>query len=200
MGVVFSSFTMSLDGFVAYPDGSVGALFDWYNKGDVEVTPAGYPITFHMSEASAAYWRQNDTEGVFVCGRGIFDQAEGWGGAPPNDSPTFVVTHRPAPEGWPPVPDAPFTFLDNLEGALKRAKAIADGRDINVAGPDIVQQCINLGLLDEIRVDLVPILMRNGVRYFDHLTNESAQLELLQVVQGEQVTHLRYRVSYTATP
>lgn len=196
MGVVFSSFTMSLDGFVAYPDDSVGALFDWYTSGDVEVRPAGYPIVFRMSEASAAYWRQNETEGVFIAGRRIFDHANGWGGRPPNDSPTFVVTHRPPPADWPPVPDAPFTFVGSVEEALAGARAVAGDQDIGVAGPTIVQQCIDLGVLEEIRVDLVPILLRDGVRYFDHLQNERTHLELLQVVEGHQVTHLRYGVSY----
>ncbi|PZF80297.1 dihydrofolate reductase family protein [Jiangella anatolica] len=196
MSRIFSSFTMSLDGFVAYPDDSVGDLFDWYRNGDVEVTPAGYPITFRMSAASADYWRRNDTEGVFVCGRRIFDHANGWGGRPPNDSPTFVVTHRPPPANWPPVPDAPFTFVDSLESALDQARVVADGRDINVAGPDIAQQCLNLGVLTEVRVDLVPILMRAGVRYFDNLQNEHTHLELIELVEGKNVTHLRYRVSY----
>lgn len=196
MGIVFSSFTVSLDGFVAYPDGSVGQLLDWYNNGDVEVRPAGYPITFKMSEASAEWWRQNDTEGVFVCGRGIFDQAKGWGGRPPNNSPTFVITHRPPPADWPPVPDAPFTFVSSVEEALDQARAVADGRDINVAGPGIAQQCMNLGDLGEARLDLVPILLRDGVRYFDHLENPNTRLELLQVVEGRQVTHLRYKISY----
>lgn len=196
MGVIFSSFTMSLDGFVAYPDDSVGALFDWYNSGDVEVRPAGYPITFRMSEASAAYWHQNETEGVFIAGRRIFDHANGWGGKPPNDSPTFVVTHRPPPANWPPIPDAPFTFVDSVQSALEQARAIAGGKDIGVAGPNIAQQCVNLGVLEEIRVDLVPILMRDGVRYLDNIENERTHLELLQVVEGKNVTHLRYGVSY----
>lgn len=196
MGIVFSSFTVSLDGFVAYPDGSVGHLFDWYDNGEVEVKPAGYPITFKMSEASAAYWRRNETEGVFVCGRGIFDAANGWGGRPPNNSPTFVVTHRPAPADWPPVADAPFTFVDNLESALEQARVVADGRDINVAGPDIAQQCINLGVMDEVRLDLAPIFLRSGVRYFDKIDNEKTQLELLELVAGKNITHLRYRVTY----
>lgn len=196
MGVIFSSFTMSLDGFVAYPDDSVGALFDWYNSGDVEVRPAGYPITFRMSEASAAYWHQNETEGVFIAGRRIFDHANGWGGKPPNDSPTFVVTHRSPPANWPPIPDAPFTFVDSVQSALEQARAIAAGKDIGVAGPNIAQQCVNLGVLEEIRVDLVPILMRDGVRYLDNIENERTHLELLQVVEGKNVTHLRYGVSY----
>jgi dihydrofolate reductase len=196
MGIIFSSFTMSLDGFIAYPDDSVGELFDWYNNGDVEVTPAGYPITFKMSEQSAAYWRQNETEGVFVCGRRIFDYTNGWGGKPPNDSPTFVVTHRPPPPDWPPIPDAPFTFVDNLESALEQARAVSDGKDIGVAGPSIAQQCLNLGVLDEIRVDLVPIFLRKGIRYFDNIENEKIKLELLQIVEGKKVTHLRYKVTY----
>jgi dihydrofolate reductase len=197
MGKVFSSFTMSLDGFIAYPDGSVGELFDWYNNGDVEVKPPGYPITFRMTEASAAYWRQNETEGVFVCGRRIFDYTNGWGGRPPNNSPTFVVTHRPPPEDWPPFPDAPFTFVDNLEDALERARALAGDTDIGVAGADIAQQCLNLGALDEIRVDLVPVFLREGIRYFDNIENDKVQLELLQIVEGKRVTHMRYNVTYT---
>ncbi|MFC7621425.1 dihydrofolate reductase family protein [Microlunatus sp. GCM10028923] len=197
MGIVFSSFTMSLDGFVAYPDDSVGQLFEWYTNGDVEVRPAGYPITFRMSAASAEYWHRNETEGVFVCGRGIFDHANGWGGRPPNDSPTFVITHRPPPADWPPVPDAPFTFVDSVESALDQARDVAAGRDINVAGPSIAQQCLNLGVLDELRVDLVPILIRDGVRYFDKIENEHTHLELLQLVEGTRVTHLRYRVTYS---
>ena len=197
MGVVFSSFTVSLDGFVADPDGSVsGELLDWYNNGDIEVRPAGYPITFTMSAASAAYWHQNETEGVFVCGRGIFDQAQGWAGRPPNDSPTFVITHRPPPADWPPVPGAPFTFVDSVEAALTQARTVAAGRDINVAGPSIAQQCLNLGLLDEVRLDLAPIFLGAGIRYFDNLENEKVHLELLQVVEGHQVTHLRYKVTY----
>jgi dihydrofolate reductase len=149
-----------------------------------------------MSAASAAWWRQNETEGVFVCGRRIFDYANGWGGRPPNDSPTFVVTHRPPPENWPPVPDAPFTFVDDLETALALARTAADGKDINVAGANITQQCLNLGVLDEIRVDLVPMLMGRGVRYFDNIENEKIQLELVQLVEGNKVTHMRYRVTY----
>ncbi|WP_152363613.1 dihydrofolate reductase family protein [Microlunatus speluncae] len=196
MGIVFSSFTVSLDGFVAYPDDSVGELFEWYANGEVEVRPAGYPITFRMSEASARYWRRNETEGVFVCGRGIFDHANGWGGKPPNDSPTFVITHRPPPADWPPIPGAPFTFVDSVQRAIEQARAVAGDRDINVAGPSIAQQCINLGILDEVRLDLAPIFLRDGIRYFDNLDNENTRLELLEVVEGKRITHLRYRVTY----
>lgn len=197
MGIIFSSFSMSLDGFVADPDDAVGPLFDWYNGGDVEVKLRGYPITFKMSPESAAYWRQNETEGVFVCGRRIFDYTHGWGGRPPNNSPTFVVTHRSPPEDWPPIPDAPFTFVGSLESALEQARAVAGDKDIGVAGPNIAQQCLNMGVLDEVRFDLVPVFLGKGIRYFDNIENDKIQLSLLQIVDAPGVTHMRYKVTYS---
>jgi dihydrofolate reductase len=73
---------------------------------------------------------------------------------------------------------------------------VADGKDIGVAGPNIAQQCLRLGVLDEIRVDLVPLFMGKGVRYFDNLENTKAKLDLVQLVEGNKVTHLRYKVTY----
>lgn len=196
MGIVFASFSTSLDGFVADPDGDVGPLFDWYRNGDVEVRPAGYPITFRMSAASAAYWDEVSTEGAFVCGRRLFDFTRGWGGRPPNASPTFVVTHRPPPPDWPPLPDAPFTFVDSLDAAMAGARAVAGDGDIGVAGADLAQQCLAAGLLDEVRVDLVPVLLGRGIRYFGALP-DTVLLDDPQVVEGTRVTHLRYRVRTT---
>ncbi|MGK9220245.1 MULTISPECIES: dihydrofolate reductase family protein [unclassified Microbacterium] len=196
MGVVFSSFTTSLDGFIADEHGRVGALFDWYENGDVEVPLRGYGLVFHMSQASADYWRQNDTEGAFVAGRGIFDDARGWGGRPPGDSPTVVVTHRPPPEGWPPVPDAPFTFVGDLDEGLRIARELAGDGDINVAGADIVRQCLDRGVLEEIRIDLAPVLLHAGTRYLDGIARRDIELTQLQVVEGTGVTHIRYAVAY----
>ncbi|TDE12222.1 dihydrofolate reductase family protein [Jiangella asiatica] len=195
MGIVLSSFSTSLDGFIADPSGDVGPLFEWYSNGDVEVKPAGYDITFRMTEASARYWHETvtDREGAFVCGRGIFDYTRGWGGVPPGGVPTFVVTHRPPPADWPPIPEAPFTFVGDLPTAMELARAAAGDRDIGVAGPDLVQQCLNAGYIDEVRIDLVPVLLREGIRYFDNL-EDRVFLEDPRIVEGKRVTHLRYRV------
>lgn len=191
---IFARFTMSLDGFIALPDDSVGPLFDWYDNGDVEVPLKGYGLTFKMSEASARYWHETDTEGAFVTGRRLFDYAGGWGGRPPGGSPTFVVTHRPPPADWPPLPDAPFTFVGTLDEALDQARAAAGDGDIGVAGPNIAQQCLRLGVLDEVRVDLAPVILGHGIRFFDHLDGLQVTLEDPQVVQGTRVIHLRYPV------
>jgi dihydrofolate reductase len=196
---VIASFCMSLDGFVARPDDGVGPLFDWYTNGDVEVPMVGYPMTFRVSSASAGYLRaQMDFArgSAFVCGRRVFDYTGGWGGNPPGGGRAFVVTHREPPTDWPAERLAPFTFVqDGVESAVRQAEAAGDG-NVGVSGPNIAQQCLNLGLLDEVRIDLVPVFLGEGVRYFEHINNEKADLERVEVVQGEGVTHLRYRVHY----
>jgi dihydrofolate reductase len=193
-----ASFCMSLDGFVARPDDSVGPLFDWYQAGDVEVPMVGYPIEFHVAAASAGYLsRHLDAvrHGAFVCGRRVFDHTHGWGGHPPGGGAAFVVTHRPPPSDWSAENLAPFTFVGDVGSAIEQAKAAGDGT-VGVSGPAIAQQCLNLGLLDEVRIDLVPVFLGEGVRYFDHLGATKARLDRVEVVEGEGVTHLRYRVHY----
>lgn len=193
-----ASFCMSLDGFVARPDNSVGPLFDWYNAGEVEVPMVGYPITFRVAPSSAGYLREqldSARHSAFVCGRRVFDHTHGWGGNPPGGGKAFVVTHRPPPPDWSAENLAPFTFVDDVATAIERAKAAGDGA-VGVSGPDIARQCLRLGLLDEVRIDLVPVFLGEGVRYFDDLGATKAELERVEVVAGEGVTHLRYRVHY----
>ncbi len=195
---VVASFCMSLDGFVARPDDSVGPLFDWYTAGDVEVPMVGYPITFTVAEASAGYLRRQldaARDSAFVCGRRVFDYTGGWGGNPPGGGAAFVVTHRPPPADWPAERLAPFTFTDDVASAIKLAKAAGNGY-VGVSGPSIAQQCLNLGLLDEVRIDLVPVLLGEGIRYFENIDPAKARFERVEAVAGEGVTHLRHRVTY----
>ena len=80
MGQVISSAAMSLDGYIAKDDNTIGRLFDWLQNGSVEVPSASGDITFHMSPASAEYWKQwVDGLGALVCGRTLFDFTGGWG-------------------------------------------------------------------------------------------------------------------------
>ncbi|HEY3465756.1 MAG TPA: dihydrofolate reductase family protein [Amycolatopsis sp.] len=196
MPVVMASFCMSLDGFVARPDDSVGPLFDWYTAGDVEVPMVGYPMTFRVAEASADYLRRHlaaAAGSAFVCGRRVFDYTHGWGGRPPGGGRAFVVTHRPPPD-WSPDNLAPFTFVSDVSEAVELARRAGDG-NVGVSGPSIARQCLALGLLDEVKVDLVPLFLGSGVRYFEGLDADVASLEIVEVVAGKGVTHLRYRVT-----
>ncbi|MCI0709745.1 MAG: dihydrofolate reductase family protein [Chloroflexi bacterium] len=105
--------------------------------------------------------------------------------------PHFVVTHR-VPEGqtssW-------FTFVtDGVESAVQKAKQAAGDKNVVVTGAKIVQQCLMAGLLDEIHIDLVPLLLGEGIRLFENLGTAHVELEQLDVTEAPTVTHLRYRV------
>ncbi len=194
MSTVVANMSMSLDGIIADPSDEVGPLFDWYNNGDVTVPTADARWTFHTSEASAAYLGDALANvGALVCGRRLFDHTGGWGGHHPMGAPVFVVTHS-IPDGWP-REDAPFTFVtEGVESAVARAKVVAGDKIVSVASATIAQQCLNVGLLDEIVVDLVPVLLGEGIRFFDNLTSAPIELEGPRVIEGTGVTHLYYRV------
>jgi dihydrofolate reductase len=107
--------------------------------------------------------------------------------------PTFVVTHTVLQE-WV-YEGSPFTFVtDGVESAVERAKAVADDKTVAVGAASIAQQCIRAGLLDEIHLDLVPVLLGGGVSLFDHLGGGPIDLERTRVIEGAGVTHLTFRV------
>jgi hypothetical protein len=103
---------MSLDGYIAKPDNSIGSLFDWLQNGEVAIpTPAG-DFTVHLTAPSAKHWRRwASSLGALVCGRTLFVVADGWQGRHTLDVPIVVVTHR-IPTDWVAAhPDAPFSFV-----------------------------------------------------------------------------------------
>ncbi len=194
VGKVGTGFSMSLDGFIADPEGNVGPLFDWYFGGDTEYETPGGRMTLKVSSASAELLRSSyGKTGALVVGRRHFDQARGWGGRHPMDVPVFVVTHT-VPQEWV-YEGSPFTFVtDGIESAIEQAKAVAGDRDVGVGGADVAQQAIKAGLIDTIGVDLVPVLFGEGIRFFDRLGSEQIELERTRVIEGSGVTHLRFRV------
>lgn len=202
MGKVATGLTMSLDGFIAGPNdgpehplGEGGMrLFDWYSSGDTEYRLPGTEMVFEVSPQSAGLLRETHGRmGAFVTGRRTFDITNGWGGRPPLGVPTFVVTHT-IPQEW--VREgSPFTFVtDGVESAVEQAKAVAGDKDVAVGAASIAQQCIRAGLLDEIHIDLVPVLLGDGVRLFDHLGTEHIELESTRVIEAPGITHLTFRV------
>src|SRR4051812_4340421 len=115
MARVVMQAVVSVDGYIAYPDDTVGPLFDWYGNGDIEVSAGSSGWTFHVSRTSADYvqpfW---DAIKVTVIGRHLFDTTNGWDGEPAAGDELVVVTHRPLPEEWlARHPDAPFPTSDS---------------------------------------------------------------------------------------
>jgi dihydrofolate reductase len=77
---------------------------------------------------------------------------------------------------------------------VERAKAVAGDKDVAVGAASIAQQCLQAGLLDEIHIDLVPVLLGDGVRLFDHLGTGPIELQRTRVIEAPDVTHLTFRV------
>jgi dihydrofolate reductase len=201
MGKVRTGHATSLDGFIAGPNDGAEApmgeggdrLLAWYFGGDTEYRLPGTEMVFKVAPETAKYLRETSTTtGALVTGRRTFDLTHGWGGGHPLGVPVFVLTHS-VPQEWV-YKGSPFMFVtDGLESAVAQAKAVAADKDVGVIGANLVQQCIRSGLLDEIHLDLVPVLLGNGVRLFDQ-TAEPIELESTQVIEGAGVTHLTFRV------
>jgi dihydrofolate reductase len=193
MGKVLTHMTMSLDGYIANPDDNPGELFDWYEAGDVSVPSANENVRFDVDEASAEVLRGlTESPGAIVSGRRLFDIADGWNDSHPGGAPVVVVTHSPPEDAAERFPKT--TFVDGVEAAIAKAKEIAGDNDVTIASPDVIRQALELGLVDEICVALVPVLFGEGIPYFSKLDRGHLMLEDPVVVQGRRALHLRYPV------
>jgi dihydrofolate reductase len=180
--------SMSLDGFIAGPEESlenglgIGGerLHDWdFSSG---------------SGANGIIVREFLATGATVAGAGTFEPAGGWGGDHHDGVPIFIYS-RSEPRidisNWPLV-----TYVSDLETAFTRAREAAGEKNVMVHGAAITQLALQAGLLDELEIHLIPVLLGQGRRLFDHLAAEHIELERLRVIEGEDgVTHLRYRVT-----
>jgi dihydrofolate reductase len=192
---VTTGFSMSLDGFIAGPNENFQQLFAWMNGGDTDytLTIGDQQQKLKISPESIRVLDEAiNATGALITGRRLYELTHGWGGHHPINAPIVVVTHRPQPQ-WVEV-DWPVTFTDNLQSALAQAEAIANGKNITILSTTIVQQCLDAGLLDEIHIDLVPFILGDGIRLFEHLKITPIALGEPQVNIGIGVTHLTYSV------
>jgi dihydrofolate reductase len=195
MGNVIVNAAVSLDGYIADDTGGVGPLFDYYQNGDVEVTLGDPDRVFHVSPPTAEYLGRFSTRSVacVVIGRRLFDLTNGWGGRPATGEAVFVVTHQP-PVDWH-FPDAPYTFVTGgVPAAIEAAVEYAGDRHVSVNAGDVGGQAIEAGLVDEVHLNLVPVLLGSGVRYFGDFAGPLALLDDPEVIEGDRVTHLVYRL------
>jgi dihydrofolate reductase len=195
MGKAILFAAVSLDGFIAREDDSVGPLFDWYGNGDVAMTFTDESRVFHVTAETADFLRSMTPRMVAgVVGRRLFDHTNGWEGVPPNGEHAFVVTHS-VPTDWPHLGRAPFTFVtDGVRSAIEQAKAFAGDRDISVTPGDVGGQALREGLIDQVVFNLVPAVLGSGRPYFGSGGPPEVLLEDPRVVQGRRVTHLVYDV------
>jgi dihydrofolate reductase len=104
--------------------------------------------------------------GAVVIGRQLFDQTNGWGGVPAAGDHVFVVTHAP-PTDWEFADIAPFTFVtDGVAAAIVQAREFAGERDVDVAAGEIGGQALRLGLIDQVVMNVVPVVFGGGRPFF----------------------------------
>jgi dihydrofolate reductase len=191
VGKVVMNASVSVDGFIADAHDQPGPLFDWLLGGDVPLDGSG---VLKVSQASydhtRPYW---DGIGATIAGRRVFDMTDGWDGVPPAGvDHVVVVTHRGRPEGW--HPDAPFHFVDGVEAAVAKAQELAGDRIVEVAAGDVGGQVLAAGLVDEVRMDVVPVVFGTGKRYFGSIDAQHLLEDPHVAIQGHRVLHLSYRV------
>jgi dihydrofolate reductase len=196
MSTVTSDMAMSVDGYVAgvnqrleepFGDGPRGRLHRWM---------------FERPEENAAEIEAITAAGAYVMGRNMFGPGRGewdegwtgwWGEEPPYEAPVFVLTRHPrAPlimKGG-----TTFTFVtDGIGAALEQARAAAGDENVSIAGgAATVNQYLAAGLIDELRLHVVPLILGAGERLFTGTTD--VDLEPVSARRTELVTHLRYRV------
>jgi dihydrofolate reductase len=189
MGAVVLHVTMSLDGFIAGPDVGVEnpmgvgglRLHEWLFNSDASETDSKI-----LKEHFAAV-------GAVVLGRRTFDVGVDIWKDTPYPVPSFVVTHRGRDELT--MNSGTFMFVtEGVESAIHQAKAAAGAKHVTLMGADVAQQAISAGLLDEIHLQLAPVLLGAGRRLFEHLGTEHIELERTAVTASPYVTHLRFRL------
>jgi dihydrofolate reductase len=201
MGTVIMNNVVSVDGFIADGNDDVGPLHDWLFSGDVPLIDdgdeqfdhSGFGSRIKVSRASAEYvgpiWAGI---GTIVMGRILFDLVNGWEGEPPAGDHVVVVSHRPKPEGW--HPEASYHFVDGVPAAIAKAQELAGERTVAVNAGDVGGQALAAGLVDEVAMDVVPVVFGSGKRFFGRIDDQHLLEDPHVVIQGERVLHLRYRV------
>jgi dihydrofolate reductase len=203
--------SMSLDGFIAGPQQSVDnplgiggmRLHEW-------VFPLAPWRGMHgleggdINESSRVVEESLVNIGATIMGRNMFGGHPGpwkaanpwngwWGSEPPFHHPVFVLTHHAREPLWL-EGGTTFVFITGgVEAALGEAQIAARGKDVSLAGgAHVARQYLSAGLVDEMEINLVPVLLGTGERLFEGLGDELHGLELVRTVAASNVTHLKF--------
>jgi dihydrofolate reductase len=200
LGTVIMHNVVSVDGFIADENDDVGPLHDWYFSGDTPIREhdaqqfdhSGTGTGFKVSRASAEYVRSMwESIGTIVMGRKLFDLVNGWEGQPPAGDHVVVVSHRGKPEGW--HPEASYHFVDDVTAAIEKAQELAGERTVAVNAGEVGGQILAAGLVDEVAMDVVPVVFGSGKRYFGSIDRQHLLEDPHVFIQGERVLHLRFK-------
>jgi dihydrofolate reductase len=204
--------SMSVDGFIAGPNPSeeepLGKGGTQLHEWAIKLVTWRKPHCLEGGEVNAStevVEESLDNIGATVMGRNMFGGGPGpwgenpwdgwWGDDPPFRTPVFVLTHHER-EPLEKQGGTTFTFVTNgIASALEQAKEAAGGKDVSLGGgASAIQQYLAAGLVDELQLNVVPIVLGDGTRLFDNIAGADVKLEPVRVVETPDVTHLKYRV------
>jgi dihydrofolate reductase len=203
--------SVSLDGYVAGPNqseehplGEGGeALHDWALKLAAWREPHGREGG-EVNASTEVFEEASENVGATLIGRKMFGGGPGpwgeepwegwWGDEPPFKVPVFVLTHHerePLVKG-----ETTFHFVTaGIEAALERAREAAGGKDVAIGGGgETIQQYLAAGAVDEMWINVAPLLLGGGARLLDNVGPE-IELEQVRAVEGPDAAHLKYRVT-----
>jgi dihydrofolate reductase len=191
LATVVLDLSVSLDGYIATPDDKLGGedgeeLHRWFFEGGAMDRPEGL---LWQGGTSA-------TIGAMLTGRRLYDLMDGWGGNHPVQGvPLFVVTHRAPPVAVPEGQTAITFVADGIDHAVDLARGAAGDKVVYViGGAQLADSLLDARRLDEIRRHVVPILLRDGVRFVGATGGGQVGLQQVETISEPEVTHLRYRV------
>jgi dihydrofolate reductase len=190
--------SMSLDGFIAGPNAGPGnglgdggeRLHDWMHVmgADPDSGIPGRP-----AGVNGQLFDEIMATGAIVAGRGTFEPAGGWGGNHHDGVPIWILSRREPGidvSQWPLV-----TYTNDVKSAMTEAKQAAGEKNVLVHGAATAQLALAAGLLDELELQLIPVLLGQGRRMFENLGPEQIELQRTRILEGEDgVTHMHYRV------
>jgi dihydrofolate reductase len=203
--------SISLDGYVAGPNqseehplGEGGEqLHEWVLKLAAWRESHGYEGG-EVNASTPLVEESQQGVGAVIMGRNMFGGGPGpwaedpwqgwWGEEPPFRMPVFVLTHHEREPLM--LGETTFTFVtEGIESALEQARAAAGELDVTIGGgAEAARQYLSAGLVDQLQLNVVPIVLGDGARLFDRGAGAGLGLEPILVVDTPDVTHLRYRV------
>lgn len=164
--------------------GAGGRLFNWLDDRE-------------SAGPSGQVYREALATGAVISGRRTFELAGRWEGDHHDGVPIFVLTHQ-VEDGD--VPPGQARFVTDVGDCARRARAAAGGRAVMVHGAGAAQALLRAGQVDEMEIHLVPVLLGEGRRLFDHLGGDHIELDLVRRLEDRDVTHLRFGVRRSGEP
>ena len=204
MGKVFISVGMSLDGFLAGPNGGpTNPLGDggtdihqWAFKTRSFLEHLGMEGGESRTRDDEIAHQTFDRAGAYVMGRRMFDEGENnWPEDAPFHTPVFVLTNNPR-SPWVRKGGTTFYFSkDTIGAALTKAQKAAGNKDVRISGgANVIQQYLNAGLVEELDIQIAPLFLGRGMRLFDHIERNKVKLEIVRAINSPLITHVMYNV------